>query len=117
MKGRRKSHRGEPFQQLDGEAGQSWIMFVVNVFGEDDDEVAAVTAVLRQRLLQRGHGVGRRLQADHVVRDGESQFDRLDQDLAWTLRATAARGHKISHQFSGKTANKHKIKNKKKADY
>lgn len=116
MKGRRKSHRGEPFQQLDGEAGQSWIVFVVNVFGEDDDEVAAVTAVLRQRLLQRGHGVGRRLQADHIVRDGESQLDRLDQDLTWTLRATAARGHKISHQFSGKTANKHQIKEQKQAN-
>ena len=45
-------------------------------------------AVLRQCLLQGGHGIRRWLQADHVVCDRKGQFDGLDQDLTWTLRAT-----------------------------
>lgn len=54
-----------------------------------------MAAVLRQGLLQRGHDVGRRLQADDVVGDGEGQFDCLDQDLTGTFRARAGRRKKI----------------------
>lgn len=84
-----RPYRGEPLEQLDRQARQRRVVFVVNVLGQDNDEVVAVAAVLRQRLLQGGHHVGRRLQADDVVGDGESQLHGLDQDLTGTLCATA----------------------------
>lgn len=79
----------KPFEQLDCEPRQCWVMFVVNVFGQDNYEVVAMTTVLSQGLLQRGHNIRRRLQTDDVVGDREGQFDCLDQDLTRTLRAAA----------------------------
>lgn len=67
-------------------------MFMVDVLGQDGDEVVAVAAVLRQGLLQGGRRVGRGLQADDVVGHGEGQFDGLDQDLTGTLRERAGQG-------------------------
>lgn len=66
-------------------------MFVVNIFGQDHYEVTALAAVMRQRLLQGGHRIGRGLQTDHVVGDREGQFDCLDQNLTRTFRARAVR--------------------------
>lgn len=80
---------GEPFQQLDCQARQRRVVFVVNILGQDNYEIVAVATVLCQGLLQRGHDVGRRLQTDDVVGDGEGQFDCLDEDLTGTLRTTA----------------------------
>lgn len=65
-------------------------MFVINILGQDNYEVVAMTTMLCQGLLQRGHNIRRRLQTDDIVCDGESQFDCLDQDLTGTFRATAA---------------------------
>lgn len=64
-------------------------MFVVNILGQDHYEIVAVAPVLRQGLLQGGHYIRGRLQADDVVDDGESQFHGLDQDLTGTLGAAA----------------------------
>lgn len=84
----------ESLQQLDRQARQRRVVLVVNILGQDDYEIVAMAAVLRQGLLQRGHDVGRRLQADDVVGDGEGQFDCLDQDLTRTFRARAGRKKK-----------------------
>lgn len=64
-------------------------MFVVNILGQDNYEIVAMATVLCQGLLQRRHDVRWRLQTDDIVGDREGQFDRLDQDLTGTLRATA----------------------------
>lgn len=53
-------------------------MFVVNILGQDNYEIVAMATMLRQGLLQRGHNVRRRLQADDVVGDRKGQFDCLD---------------------------------------
>lgn len=66
-------------------------MFVVNILGQDNYEVVAMTTVLCQGLLQRGHDVRWWLQTDDIVCDREGQFDSLDQDLTGTLGATAGR--------------------------
>lgn len=87
-----KSYCGKSFEQLDCEAWQRWVMFVVNILGQDNYEVVAMATMLRQRLLQRGHDIRWRLQADDVVCDGKGQFDSLDQDLTGTLRTTAGKG-------------------------
>lgn len=47
------SYCGESFKQLDGEARQSWVMFVVNILGQNNYKVCAMTTVLCQCLLQR----------------------------------------------------------------
>lgn len=86
------AYRGEPFQQLDGQAWQRRVMFVINIFGQDGNEIVAMATVLCQSLLQRGHNIGGRLQADDVVRDREGQFDCLDQDLSRTLSASTSNG-------------------------
>lgn len=52
-----RSHRGQSFQQLDGQAGQRRVVLVVDVLGQHHDEVVAVAAVLREGLLQRGDHV------------------------------------------------------------
>ena len=88
------SYCGKSFEQLDCKARQRRIMFVVNILGQNNNEVVAVTTVLCQSLLQRGHNIGQRLQADDVVCDREGQFDRLDQGLTRTLRATAGQNQK-----------------------
>lgn len=85
------SHRGQSFQQLDGQAGQRRVVLVVNVLGQHHDEVVAVAAVLSEGLLQRGHHVRGRLQPDDVVGDREGQLDCLDEDEARALAATAGR--------------------------
>lgn len=66
---------------------------MVDVLGQDGDEIVAVAAVLRQGLLQGGRHVGRGLQADDVVGNRESQFDGLDQDLTGTFRERARQGN------------------------
>ena len=91
------SYRSKPFEQLDCEPRQRRVVFVVNVFGQDNYEVVAVPTVLSQGLLQRGHDVRRRLQTDDVVGDREGQFDCLDQDLTRTFRAAAGQ-----HQGEGR---------------
>lgn len=86
-----RSHRGQSFEQLDGQAGQRRVVLVVDVLGQHHDEVVAVAAVLREGLLQRGDHVRGRLQPDDVVGDGEGQLDRLDEDEPGALAAAAAR--------------------------
>lgn len=68
-------------------------MFMVYVLGQDSNEIVAMAAVLRQGLLQGGHHVGWGLQADDIVGNRESQFDRLDQDLTGTFRKRARQGN------------------------
>lgn len=68
-------------------------MLMVDILGQDSDEIVAVAPVLRQGLLQGGHRIRWRLQADDVVGDRESQFDRLDQDLPGTFRKRARQGN------------------------
>ena len=97
----RSPYCGEPFQQLDRQARQRWVVFVVNILGQDNYEIVAMAAMLRQGLLQRGHDVRRRLQADDVVGDREGQFDCLDQDLTGTLRATAETERRTHCQYQG----------------
>lgn len=63
-------------------------MFVVNILGQDNYEIVAMATMLCQGLLQRGHNVRWRLQADDVVGNRKGQFDCLDQDLTRTLTAT-----------------------------
>lgn len=64
---------------------------MVYILGQDGNEIVAMAAVLRQGLLQGGRRIRRRLQADDVVGDRESQFDGLDQDLTRTFGKRAGK--------------------------
>lgn len=84
-------YRGQPLEQLDGQAWQGRVVFMVDVLRQDGNQVVAMATVLRQGLLQGGHRVRRGLQPDHVVGDREGQLHRLDQNLTRALRV-ATRG-------------------------
>lgn len=75
-------------------------MFVVNIFGQNNDEIVAMATMLGQGLLERGHHFRWRLQADDVVGDREGQFDSLDQDLTGTLRSTAGKQRENTRRYN-----------------
>lgn len=66
---------------------------MVYILGQNGNEIVAMAAVLRQGLLQGGHHIRWRLQADDIVGNGERQFDSLDQDLSRTFRKRARQGN------------------------
>lgn len=66
---------------------------MVDILGQDSNEIVAMAAVLRQGLLQGGHHIRWWLQADDIVGNRESQFDSLDQDLTRTFRKRARQGN------------------------